>query len=173
MKYEYKDLELYKQLHQQRSYGDTGSVYTDDVRSFIDETGSVSVLDFGAGRGSLKSSLHNKYSIDIDEFDPCIPDKEIIPKEEYELVITTDLLEHLFEEEIDNLFEEILSLKPKFMYHAISTRTATILLPDGSNCHKTVKNTEWWSNRIKSLLNPKSIEQKEINDDCVIFKIKI
>jgi 2-polyprenyl-3-methyl-5-hydroxy-6-metoxy-1,4-benzoquinol methylase len=173
MKYEYKDIDLYKQLHKQRSYGDTGSVYTDDVKSFIDDTEALSILDFGSGTGTLRAALHNKYSIEIDEFDPCVPGKEIIPKERYELVITTDLLEHLFEEEIDNLFEEILTLKPKFMYHAISTRTARILLPDGSNCHKTVKDAEWWSNKIKNLLNPNSIEQKEVNDDCVIFKIKI
>lgn len=172
MKYEYKDLDLYKQLHQQRSYGDTGSVYTDDIKSFIDDTAASSVLDFGAGIGTLKNSLHNKYSFNIDEFDPCVPGKEVIPKDEYEMVITTDLLEHLFEEEIDNLFEEMLVLKPKFMYHAISTRTATILLPDGSNCHKTVKDAEWWLNKIKQLTKPSNINYENFSNDCIVIKMK-
>tara|TARA_Y100000385_G_C13068487_1_gene627851 strand:+ start:145 stop:663 length:519 start_codon:yes stop_codon:yes gene_type:complete len=172
MKYHYKDLELYKQLHQERNYGDTGLEYAEDILNLIRQTGAQTVLDFGSGTGSLAKSLR-KRNVLIDEFDPCYPGKEKIPKEKYDLVITTDLLEHIYEDELDNIFEEMLYLKPKFMYHAISTREATILLPDKTNCHKTIKNMHWWYDRIYNLINPAAINATPKNDDCVIIKLVI
>jgi len=171
MKYQYKDLELYKQLHKERSYGDTGVDYIEDVLGFIVQTKAETVLDFGSGTGSLAKNLRQK-NILVDEFDPCYPGKEKIPKQKYDLVITTDVLEHIYEDEIGNLFEEMLSLQPKFMYHAISTRTATILLPDNSNCHKTVKNAEWWLNKIKQLTKPSNINYENFSNDCIVIKMK-
>lgn len=171
MKYDYRDLKLYEQLHKQRSYGDTGSIYTDNVKSFIDKTGATSVLDFGSGTGALKTSLNNKYNIDIDEFDPCYDGKRNIPNTQYDLIITTDVLEHLYEDEIENFFEEILSLQPKFMYHAISTRKAHIHLPDGSNCHKTVKNNEWWKSKIQNITKANNINETQFNDHVIVFKV--
>jgi len=173
MKYDYRDLKLYEQIHKQRSYGDTGSVYTDSVKSFIDTTGTTSALDFGSGTGALRTSLRNKYNIDIDEFDPCYDGKRTIPNIQYDLIITTDVLEHLYEDEIENLFEEMLSLQPKFMYHAISTRKAHIHLPDGSNCHKTVKNNQWWKSRIQEITKAETIDEIQFNDHVVVLRITL
>jgi 2-polyprenyl-3-methyl-5-hydroxy-6-metoxy-1,4-benzoquinol methylase len=170
MKYQYKDLELYKQLHKERSYGDTGVDYIEDVLDFITQTKAETVLDFGSGTGSLAKNLRQK-NILVDEFDPCYPGKEKISKEKYDLIITTDLLEHIYEDELNNIFEEMLYLKPKFMYHAISTREATILLPDQTNCHKTIKSMQWWYDRIYNLTNPTTINTEPKNDDCVIIKL--
>lgn len=173
MKYNYKDLELYEQLHKERHYGDTGLNYLEDVLSFIRSTGAIQILDFGAGTGSLAEQLHHKYNISIDQFDPCYDGKRNIPKNEYDLIITTDVLEHIYEDEIENLFEEMLSLQPKFMYHAISTRKARILLPDNSNCHKTIKSAEWWQAKIIDIVKPIEIIAEDRDDDCVVFKVII
>jgi len=172
MKYQYKDLELYKQLHKERSYGDTGVDYIEDVLGFMVQTKAETVLDFGSGTGSLAKNLRQK-NILVDEFDPCYPGKEKIPKQKYDLVITTDVLEHIYEDEIGNLFEEMLSLQPKFMYHAISTRKARILLPDNSNCHKTIKSAEWWQAKIVDMVKPIEIIAEDRDDDCVVFKVII
>lgn len=173
MKYDYKDIELYKQLHQMRSYGDTGSAYARDVSSFIQYTMAKTVLDFGSGTGSLKKTLKDIYQIEIDEFDPCVPGKDKIPQSQYDLIITTDLLEHLHKEEINNIFDEMMSLNPTFMYHAISTRIARILLPDGSNCHKTVENADWWIKKIQDVTKCNDIRHELVNDDCVIVKVAL
>ena len=170
MKYKYKDLHLYKELHQKRSYGDTGSGYANDINAFISETKSSDVLDFGSGAGSLKKSLA-KLGVFIDEFDPCVSGKNIIPKTQYDLIVTTDVLEHIYEDELANLFDEILSLTPKFMYHGISTRPATIMLPDGSNAHKTIQSANWWYNKINEIISPQKIEKTEPSIDCVILKV--
>jgi hypothetical protein len=172
MKYHYRDLELYKQLHKSRHYGDTGFDYVDDVLSFIHDTSSKTILDFGSGTGSLAKSLYHK-NIAVDEFDPCYPGKDNIVRQEYDLIITTDVLEHIYEDEISNIFEEMLALKPKFMYHAISTRTATNLLPDGSNCHKTVKNSEWWVNKITEITNSRVVLNRFASDTAIIKVYRI
>lgn len=171
MKHHYKDLELYKQLHQSRSYGDSGFGYVDDVSSFIKHTNAKTILDFGSGTGSLKKALKNIHQIEIDEFDPCVAGKTKIPQLQYDLVITTDLLEHLHKEEIDNLFDEMMSLNPQFMYHGISTRPARILLPDGTNCHKTVENANWWIDKIQNITKCTNIQHELVNSDCVIVKV--
>lgn len=173
MKYHYKDLELYKQLHQTRSYGDTGSTYANDVSSFIKYTNAKTILDFGSGTGSLKKALSNVYQIEIDEFDPCVLGKNKIPQSQYDLIITTDLLEHLYKEEIDNLFDEMMSLTPQFMYHGISTRPARILLPDGTNCHKTVENANWWIDKIQNITKCTKIQHELVGSDCVIIKVTL
>lgn len=171
MKYIYKDIELYKQLHKTRSYGDTGHNYCSDIISFIKETNAASYIDFGCGTGSLRKSLLG-YGFRIDEFDPAIPGKDKIPKKNYDLVITTDVLEHLYENEIDNFFEEIMMLNPKFMYHAVSTRDAIIKLPDGTSCHKCIQNSNWWKEKLEKNTKAKKINVHD-NHDLSIFKVVI
>ena len=41
-----------------------------------------------------------------------------------------------------------MSLSPKYMIHIISTRPAKKVLPDGTNAHKTIKNKNWWKEKI-------------------------
>lgn len=144
----YKDLHLYEKIYSTtNNYGNTGHRYADIVYKFILETNPLSVLDFGCGQGSLKKNLATK-NIDIDEYDPCIPGKNTINKLQYDLIVTTDVLEHIYENEINTFFSDIMSLAPKYMIHIICTRPAEKVLPDGTNAHKTIKNKNWWKEKI-------------------------
>lgn len=143
----YKDIELYKTLHQQdNSYGSTGYNYCHLVNFYLEHYKDKikNVLDFGCGKGTLKKCL----SFDIDEYDPAISDKQHIPKNEYDAIITTDVLEHLYEDEIPLICKEFMALKPKYMLHFISTVPAKTILPDNTNAHKTIQNGEWWKEII-------------------------
>jgi len=165
----YADIELYKQLHSQNShYGDTGSRYVKRIVSHIEQYKSDSVLDFGCGKGKLAVEL-SKLGLRIDEYDPAIEGKEKIPQKHYDMIITTDVLEHLYEDEIQIICSDFLSLSPLTMFHVICTRLADNLLPDGSNAHKTVKPIEWWDEKLKSytgfkteiIKNPQDINQSQ------------
>lgn len=163
----YKDIELYKQLHLKNSgYGGTGSRYVKRIVSHIEQNKPKSILDFGCGKGNLVKEL-SKLGITVHEYDPAIVGKEKIPQKQYDMIITTDVLEHLYEDEIETICNDFLSLCPETMFHVICTRPAGNLLPDGSNAHKTVKQIEWWDNKLKSytgfktevIKNPKDIDQ--------------
>lgn len=165
----FKDVELYKQLHSQNShYGGTGSRYVKRIVSHIEQYKPDSILDFGCGKGKLAVEL-SKLGLNVDEYDPAIEGKEQIPQRHYDMIITTDVLEHLHEEEISTICEEFVAIKPKTMFHVICTRLADNLLPDGSNAHKTVKPIEWWNDKLKEytgyrtevIKNPKDINQSQ------------
>lgn len=173
----YKDTQLYKDLHKQdMSYGATGSRYVPRILEHIQQYKPKNILDFGCGKGQLKIGLA-KHNINIDEYDPAISGKNQIPKNQYDLIITTDVLEHLYEEEISSICEEFVALQPKTMFHVICTRPAGNLLPDGTNAHKTVKKIQWWTDKIEQytkqykadiiLVNPIDIKQSETS--IVIF----
>jgi cyclopropane fatty-acyl-phospholipid synthase-like methyltransferase len=148
MSYKYKDIDLYKEIYSRKTaYGNAGGRYVEIIYDFIVEKKVSLILDFGCGQGSLKKALALK-SIHIDEYDPSIKNKNVIYKPAYDLVITTDVLEHIHEDEIDIFLHDILSLSASYMIHVISTRPAQNILPDGTNAHKTIKNQNWWQNKI-------------------------
>ena len=164
MEFKYKDLELYKQMHKNApSYGATGGRYIHRVIEHIEKYKPETILDFGCGKGCLKNALKMK-QLEIDEYDPAIKGKEKILKDKYDLIITTDVLEHLYEEEIEQVCKEFLSLSPETMFHVICTRKADALLPDGSNAHKTVKPIEWWKQKMESYLNYRALVVKNPAD---------
>ena len=146
----YRDIQLYKQLHKQKhNYGGSGHFYFEQIKEFIKHIKPNSILDFGSGKGSL-GKLLMKDNIKIDEYDPAIEGKEIPPRKNYDMLISTDVLEHLYEDELDLLFQDMLSFESKYMYHVVSNRAAYNKLPDGSNAHKTVKDSNWWLEKMKT-----------------------
>lgn len=165
----YKDIELYKQLHSRSfNYGDTGSRYVKRIIAHIEQYKPDSILDFGCGKGKLASEL-SKLGLRVDEYDPAIEGKDKIQQKHYDMIITTDVLEHLHKDEIQAICNDFLLLSPITMFHVICTRPADNLLPDGSNAHKTVEPIEWWDDKLKSytgfktevIKNPKDINQSQ------------
>ena len=146
-----KDVELYKELHlQDQDYGASGGVYFKEIADFIRDKNPKVVLDYGCGKGALSDLIVNsQLQAKVHSYDPAIKGKETIPLDNYDMIITTDVLEHLYEDEIDFIFSDMLKLKPVSMYHIVSHRLAHAILPDGSNAHKTVQAPEWWANRMK------------------------
>ena len=144
----YKDIDLYKQMYlQKRGYGASGGLYCEFFDKFIkSHTDIKTILDFGCGQGELAKGL----SFDIDEYDPAIEGQETISKQQYDLVITTDVLEHIHTDQIGLLLDDIIDLKPKYFVNAISTVKAINILPDGTNAHKTIENAAWWKNTIEN-----------------------
>lgn len=142
----YRDIDLYKQLHQNnKNYGNTGKYYCSFINQYLIHHPTIkNILDFGCGKSTLGQCL----DFNIDEYDPAIAGKEQIPKSKYDLIITTDVLEHLYEDEISLICQEFLNLKPYKMLHFICTIKAKQILPDGTNAHKTIQNGEWWKTNI-------------------------
>ena len=152
-----KDLHLYKQIHkEQKSYGDTANHHYSKIKSFILDNNPKTILDFGCGKGKLQELVSRDFEdVLIHGYDPAIEGKEEIILSNYDMVITNDVLEHLYEDEIEFIVKEILDLKPKTMHHFICCRPAITLLPDGTNAHKTVKDEKWWLNKILSIVEKK------------------
>lgn len=171
----YSDIDLYKNLHKQKpKYGASGHNYVDKIYEFVKETRPTTILDFGCGKETLKESLL-KFDINVDGYDPAIANKGKIPLEQYDMIITTDVLEHIHEQELDNLFSDMMKLKPKFMFHVICNRPAYNKLPDGSNAHKTIEDEDWWKTKLESFFVNFRIDTFKQNDVtiCKMFAYEI
>lgn len=104
-----------------------------------------SLLDYGCGKQSLKFSLPE---LNVIGYDPAIEGLDTAP-EPSELVVCTDVLEHIEPELIDDVLNDISRLTIRNAFLVISTRPANKTLPDGRNAHLIQKPISWWAEKLE------------------------
>lgn len=133
-------------LHEENpEYGTSGLKWARLVMDICAEKGLKTVLDYGCGKGTLKRSIDG---LDVREYDPCIPGKDT-PPEPADLVVCTDVLEHIEPECLDGVLDDLKRLTLHCGVLVAATRKAKKTLPDGRNAHLIVEPKEWWADRIR------------------------
>lgn len=132
--------------HKQIKWGRSGDSHAPEVSKFALTLGATTVLDYGCGQGRLRPAVPQ---LRVFEYDPGIPGKDQLPKPA-DIVVSTDVLEHIEPENVDNVLRHIFLLAKRGAYLVISLSLARELLPDGRNAHLTVKPAEWWTDKIKA-----------------------
>jgi hypothetical protein len=139
----------YSEIHSKTKFGKRAKMpaFLDE---FIKEISPSSIIDFGCGKGKLIETLSEKYpSIVVKGYDPANPDYDI-PLSKSDLIISTDVLEHIEYEHIDATLKEI-QANSRYIYHLISCAPAKLILPDGRNAHLIQESPHWWRNKFESL----------------------
>jgi uncharacterized Rossmann fold enzyme len=137
---------LNREMHEIRDdYGVGGWRHAQKVLDLLEELECATVLDWGCGKGALKQALGNPDW--VSEYDPAIPGKEQRPAMA-DLLVCTDVLEHIEPDLIDNVLTEIVRLSAKAAFLVIATRPARKTLPDGTNTHKIIESAEWWQAKL-------------------------
>ena len=113
----------------------------------------VSILDFGCGKSNLSELLGSKCQnlegeYQFFRYDPAVPEINSIPLDSADFLINTDVLEHIYEEDINKVLKDIFNIS-EICYFNISTRLASTILPNGENAHCTVREASWWLKKIK------------------------
>ncbi len=140
---EYRKLNT--ELHEtNKSYGCSGQKYADLVMQLVMQLKAKSVLDYGCGKCTLSNSLPQ---VPITNYDPCIEGLDE-PPEPHEVVVCTDVLEHIEPEFVDNVINDLVRLTQKALFIQVATRPAQKTLSDGRNAHVSVHNAEWWMQKI-------------------------
>ena len=117
-----------KQLHEQNpNYGISGAKRASTILKLSESMETKSILDYGCGKGLLAKSL----PFPIWEYDPAIPGKDSPPRPA-DLVVCTDVLEHVEPELLDNVLQDIARCTVKTAYLIVATFPAQKTLPDGS-----------------------------------------
>jgi len=125
--------------------------------------GRKSLLDYGAGKGVLYQQsplkLPNGESVHslphywglhrLSCYDPGYEPYSVLPEERFDAVIATDVMEHLPEEDIDWILDEIFSFAQKLVFLQIACYPALKFLPNGENAHATVRTPSWWYAKIE------------------------
>jgi hypothetical protein len=149
-----KNVELYKEVHESNEfYGNGGALkfHLKFIQDLIEDTKPRTLLDYGCGKGSqyLEQNIHNLWGgLMPSLYDPAIPMFSELPDEQFDGVICVDVMEHIPEDEINMALLDIFERATRFVFLGISTEPAKTILPDGTNAHCTIKDTDWWQRKI-------------------------
>lgn len=125
------------------------------IANIMENSNIKTILDFGCGKakGWHRSKFHIILNTTFDNvtlYDPCVPDYKIYPEGKFDLVICTDVMEHIPEEAVGIVLSQIFEKAQCVVFLSISTRLASKWLDKekGLNAHLTVKPEEWWIKQI-------------------------
>ncbi len=127
------------------------------------------VLDYGCGKGNLGEKL-KKLGIEVMNYDPAIPEfsKDPTPAD---LVVCTDVMEHVEPEFVDEVLDHIKSLSRKAAYFVIAFTESKKFLPDGRNSHICIEPPEWWEEKL--LKRFKVVEKSEMERGAMRWVVEV
>jgi 2-polyprenyl-3-methyl-5-hydroxy-6-metoxy-1,4-benzoquinol methylase len=156
---------LNTELHAQRpGYGARGKNRKTKVLSLAERFNCAGVLDYGCGKGTLETAL--KGILTVVSYDPCV---EAFCKdpEPQDLLVCTDVLEHIEEELLENVLTHIASKTKKVAWLRINTTPDTTkTLPDGTNPHRCLHAHKWWKEKLKNYFKYVSNKSKAKARHC-------
>lgn len=125
-------------------YGKSGHIYAGEALALAREVGAQTLLDYGCGKATLAKALEQcAPDLMVAEYDPAIKGKEAMPGPA-DVVICTDVLEHIEPEYFPNVLGHLKALAQKALLIAVHTQPSVKSLPDGRNAHLIIQPSLWW-----------------------------
>jgi hypothetical protein len=165
-------LEMYATMHEEgrpetgHSAGETFSgislhEHVEPVARLCREEGVETLLDFGAGKGRMyeddpafeAGGRHKRLpqwpGVAVTCYDPGYEPFREPYEGAYDAVITTDVLEHIPEEDIAWVLDDLFDQADKVVYAVAACYPAKKLMPDGTNAHCTQQPPAWWAGQME------------------------
>lgn len=146
-------IDQYREMHRTPKMFGGYSVlqYAYIIRRMIGRYGCRTLLDYGCGKGEqyARDRVHEWWGVMPTLYDPAVPGKDTPPVGRFGGVICVDVLEHLEEPEIPGTLDRLFGHAEHWVFLAVCPRLSSRLLPDGRNCHLTVRPGEWWEARVQ------------------------
>ncbi len=138
--------------------------HVNHIRSLCLNNSSKTLLDYGSGKamgydvataelpdGTVVKGIKSIWNIDnITFYDPGYAPYSTLPDGKFDAVISTDVLEHIPEEDIPWVLAEMFAYARQFLFCTIALYPAEKILPDGTNAHITLKDAGWWANQLEA-----------------------
>ena len=169
---EYHDLiDSYKVLHQEEGKfkGISLVPLVPTLMSLVKENDCKTLLDYGCGKAipydkdrckevDLRHPIQKLCNLkSFDLYDPAYEKYSTLPNKKYDIVVCTDVLEHIAEQDIDYVLTEILSHSKKIVFLNISCQPALKHFKEGKfkgkNVHISVFDPSWWGHKIGNIWN--------------------
>lgn len=147
----YKDQLAY--LHQAGKFNNGHKAYN-IVKDFIKQYQPTSVLDFGCGQGGLIAAIKELHpDITVAGYDPGNPKFQQLPKRPIDTIISTDAIEHIEPDYLDDTLRTINEKMQRCGFFRIACYPAKKQLPDGRNAHLIVELPSWWRSKIQTIMD--------------------
>lgn len=101
------------------------------------------ILDYGCGKSTLSLNL----PLPIKQYDPAIK-RYSDPPEPADIVVCTDVLEHIEPEYLEAVLDDLKRLVKKAGFFTVACVEAKKVLADGRNAHLIVESPEWWLRKL-------------------------
>ena len=152
-------LTLQKELHKNPNYGVASIKFAPNVKKIFEDAKLSSISDYGAGKMYLKKTLNSLGLKNFEYFpyDPAFPDYG--PPKEADLVCCIDVLEHVEENFLDNVLDDLKKITKKFGFFTIHTGPAAKILKDGRNAHLIQKPPSWWLPKMCNRFEIKHLQE--------------
>jgi hypothetical protein len=130
------------------------------IAKLIRQVGVRTVLDYGCGRGDAYRSPYKTHQAwfvsrkNITLYDPAFHANSAPPSGQYDVVLCSDVLEHIPEHEVEEFIARLFLYARKAVWASVCCRPAKKLFADGTNMHVTVKPYEWWHETFGRLAPP-------------------
>lgn len=145
-------VEQYARLHRDTHYQKHGwSRFAPLADLAVLELNAKTVLDYGCGGGVLLRHLAQLPGVSVYGYDPAVPEYATMPIKNADIVLCTDVMEHIPECDVNDVLSDIREIS-KFAFFNIALvpprNKACPNLPDGSPLHCTLRSAEWWQDKI-------------------------
>tara|TARA_R100000742_G_C4249418_1_gene67910 strand:+ start:138 stop:845 length:708 start_codon:yes stop_codon:yes gene_type:complete len=162
-----KEYELMHDTSDQMFNGRSVASFVDVIQHVLKENNCKTLLDYGSGKGLLYTKDYDKVQIDnptskplpelwdINEYtlyDPGYPEHNKLPIGKFDSVICTDVLEHVPEEDLGWVTDELIDYAKKVLFLNIACLPALKKFRDGTNVHVSIFRPEEWATFLASRL---------------------
>ena len=139
----------YELLHKQNpKYGVSSERLYPHINPLVKRLNPNSIIDYGCGRSRLLDRLVAPEKV---RYDFAIPEYSVLPTDKkFDLCICTDVLEHIPESELNTVITNLKQLSDNHIV-TIALTEAFHKLPNGMNCHVTVKPKQYWMELLPGL----------------------
>lgn len=141
-------INFYKEIHASHTYGNTGIKRYPHILPYLKLLKPTCIPDYGCGQSILYQALEALSGVKVTRYDPAIPELSTLDHKTYDFLVNIDVLEHIPEEGINEFLAGIKKLSSNCIF-IIDTKKAKTILPNGQNAHVTVKQSQWWENKLK------------------------
>jgi hypothetical protein len=167
----YELIDAYKIIHQEEGKfrGISLTPLVPTLVNLTKENNCKTLLDYGCGKAipydkdkcnemGLKNTVQELCNIkEFYLYDPAYEKYSTLPDKKYDIVICTDVLEHIAEQDINYVLTKILSYSNKIVFLNISCQPALKHFKQGNlkgkNLHISVFEPSWWAHKIGKVWN--------------------
>ena len=148
-------LEILRDKDHEPMWGNSGKQHIDAIEKLLRDRSLrlKSLVDYGCGHGYIINELIRRGMgprCGMTGYDPGIAQCAALP-DPADMLISTDVLEHIEPECLDDVLKHMASLTLKMAYINISYRLARTILPDGRNAHLIVQPPSWWKEQLEKV----------------------
>lgn len=152
-------------------YGSYGAVWAMPALEIAERRECKTILDYGCGKGEFGRLMREATdSVAVVDYDPAIEGKTFAPP--CDLIVCTDVLEHVEPECLDDVLRHICHIATKAVFFNIATRPAEKHLPDGRNAHLIIQPAHWWKGQIEKYFDIETWNVEEGSVSCELLPLR-